>query len=148
MTATKQPKQEAGGLFRILVGEHADYGPPDCECRACRSTPEDVRRETAKKLGLSGLVGRNHIYRARLPHDPEDYTGDLITSPYDLEMRLNQGFSRKFERVYQQAQAAAPAPYPVEKMTFAQLLAHAEEVEVDVRGLKTREEVLKALKAA
>lgn len=139
--STKKPEQ--GGVFRVLIGEHVGYGPAGCECDACLKTPVDERQRL-------GGRGKNHRYRARLPSDSENWDGDLIESEFDLELRFNQGFSRKFARVYQgeQQYAAPPAPYPLDKMSLPQLLAYAEEEEIDVKGLKARDEVLKALKAA
>jgi hypothetical protein len=76
-------KNEKGGKFRIVIGIHIGDGPASCECENC-----------------SGDNRSNHIYRAREPGDPPEYTGDIIESKQDLCLRCNHGpFSTKYERI-------------------------------------------------
>lgn len=113
-------KKEQGGLFRVLAGVHLDQGPPGCECVDCERTK-----------------GRRHSYRARGPKDPEDYTGDLVQSERDLVARHNgRGPDTwKFERVTDNPQVTAPAPYPLEKMTKRMLLSIIQDEEIEAKGI-------------
>jgi hypothetical protein len=142
-TAIKSKRvKEEGGLFRILVGIHLGKGPEGCECPNCEQTVE-----------IKGVPvrGTNHIYRARSPLDPPEYDGDLIQSDVDMEQRHNRGAgSRKFERVHegQAAVAQPPAPFPLDKMTIPQLIAVAEEEEIDLKGASKKDDILRILKTA
>ncbi len=148
--------KEQPGKFRILVGIHLGPGIPGCECDSCTRTG-----------------GKEHVYeaydaavqRCRVAKIPiqsrEEYSNDLIDSPRtDLEARFNAGpNSRKFERVIPgvngpAAQMAPPEPYPLDKMTFAQLLAWCEEEEIDLKpyeqaskGKQGKESLLAYLKS-
>jgi len=143
-TAYKSKKQaEQGGLFRVLIGLHFGKGPDGCECPNCEQTVD---------IAGKPVRGTNHVYRARTPLDPPDYDGDLIQSDVDMEQRHNHGAgSRKFERVHEgqgQQFQSAPEPYPLEKMNIPQLIAHAEEEEIDLKGASKKDDILRILKTA
>lgn len=150
-TAIKDQRlKEQGGKFRILVGEHLGQGPLGCECASClRSEGKDHRYKAALR-GRDGLLLHPDT---RKPIDGDNpYDGDIIDSLVDLSARFNQGpSSLKFERLgfaVSLTQPAPPIPYPLEKMTLAQLLSVAEEEEIDLRGASKREDVLKILRNA
>lgn len=125
-------KQEQGGTFRIIIGNHLGDGPKGCQCDSCANSK-----------------GKNHVYRARMHTDPEDYDGDIIESTIDLERRCNQGTSRKFERVRAGDLTSQPPPaYPLEKMTVAQLMSVAEDEEIDLKGASKKEDIIKLLRGA
>jgi len=138
-TAIKKVKvKEQGGTFRLLVGDHLDFGPPGCECEDCLR---------------SG--GRDHRYQAKRynqqtgePIDGPDYDGDLIESKHDLEARFNKGpFSRKFERVYQDRPTFAALVQPnLEAMSVKELQELAQDQEIDISGAKTKEDLLRILR--
>jgi hypothetical protein len=131
---------EKGGQFRLLVGAHVGPGPKGCECDDCLKSK-----------------GANHVYNAKRydgrnrPLDPDGYDNDTIDSPdVDLVARFNTDFSVKFERVGpgQSQTAAAPAPFPLEKMTLAQLMAVANEEEIDLKGASKKEDIIRIIKGA
>ena len=113
--ARKNPV-ETGGTFRILIGTHLGDGPAGCECDACLNS-----------------AGKNHRYEAFDPRrHTQPYDNDIIDSKVDLELRFNRGpMSKKFERVHEGYQSQPPAPYPLEKMTSAQLLMVAADEGID-----------------
>lgn len=142
-TPFKRPVEQ-GGRFRVLIGTHLDQGPAGCECQGCL-----------------GDKGRNHLYRARLHEavrvgpniegpDAPDWDGDIINSKVDLCARFNMGpNSTKFERVREDA---VNVPYQPQQpsydgLSLAQLIAIAQEEEIDLKGASKREEVLKLVKA-
>jgi hypothetical protein len=163
-TAVRRKPETKGGLFRLLIGDHVGWGPPGCECDDCLKTPEAERR-------ANGNRGKDHRYRARFYHpqkgrfenpdtgaeikEPGDYDNDVIDSPTDLEKHNGPHPSlRKFARVGSDHDrewaggppvAQAPEPYPLEKMTYAQLLAVADDEEVALEGAKGKEEVLRKI---
>ncbi len=143
-TAIKSKKvEEQGGLFRIVVGLHFGQGPEGCECPNCEQTV-DIKGQPVR--------GTNHMYRARSPLDPPDYDGDLIQSDRDLVKRHNRGAgSIKFERVFGSGEALTttpPLPFPLEKMSIQQLLAVAEEEEIDLKGSSKKVEIIGIIRAA
>jgi len=169
----KLPRQQEGGKFRVIVGSHLDKGPEGCECSGCAVSwaggdPTcDHKLIPGKgkycKCGAALIGGGNHLYEAydtyyrqclrrkETPLSQEAYDGDIIDSTVSLVDRFNQGtYSRKFERVHEQhapAQATPPPSYPLEKMNVPQLVAYAEEEEIDLRGAKTKEEILRVIRA-
>ena len=141
-TAFKQ-RTEQGGKFRVLIGGHLDNGPPDCECDGCAH--HDPK-----------LKGKNHLYRARrlsperhgndmLQPDSDDWDGDVVESSKDLVSRHGK---EKFERLVegQKTYQTPPEPFPLEKMTVAQLLAVAEEEEVDLKGATKAPDIIRILR--
>lgn len=140
---------EQGGMFRVLVGEHLGDGPAGCECDACLASGGKNHRYAAKRYNL----------KTGAPLDPGGYDNDLIESKVDLELRFNAGpFSRKFERVHAHQLTQAPATATVtatvtatnqaalEEMSLQQLVALAAEEEIDLKGARTKEAVIKAMR--
>ena len=149
-------RNERGGKFRVLVGAHIDNGPPGCECDEC-----------------SVSDGKNHLYRQRDAKDPPAWAGDIIETTADLEMRFNAGpYSRKFERVREDAPAVVGHVWDQAKETLEQFTARMNKVnapkpslnldamalkdlqqlaadeEIDLKGAKTKEEAVKVIKAS
>lgn len=108
---------------------------------------ESIRKKLKAELTHSGA---DHIYEAWDPRrhgSREGYANDIMESRVDLvELHCQLGLPPKFERLDAKQEAPMPATYPLEKMTYAQLLAVAEEEEVDVKDAKGKEQVIKLLK--
>lgn len=98
--------------------------------------------------------------------DPPSYDNDIIETDEDLEKHNRLPDSIKFIRLDQNGHpvgdylpahlahflpapvSAAPTPYPLEKMSVAQLLAVAQDEEIDVKGESKKEALIKILRAA
>lgn len=97
-------------------------------------------------------TGQQHLYHSWQPHrhGPRDeYTNDIVVSP-DIDLAARFG-SNKFQRLDEHSHAAglaAPQPMDLGKMTLRQLLAVAEEEEIDLKGETKREKVIELLRAA
>lgn len=106
--------------------------------------------------------GREREWRARRgPHnpprpddDPLDWKGDIIETRQDL-LKLNDSRveQQKFARIdFQQGAAQAPPPkarvFDLSMMDAAQLKAHAEAEEIPVGNAKSKDELLKVIRAA
>ena len=149
-------RDERGGKFRVIVGGHLDKGPPGCDCDACFASD-----------------GKNHLYRQRDAKDPPNWAGDIIETEADLEMRFNAGpYSRKFERVREDAPAvvghvwdqaketleqftarmskanAPKTPLNLDAMALKDLQQLAADEEIDLKGAKTAAEAIKIIKAS
>lgn len=135
-------RDEQGGTFRVLVGIHFGDGPTGCQCDDCV---------------LSN--GKNHVYRARNDRrignqdaDPPGYSGDIIVSKQDLCRRFNQEpFSRKFERVFDAAPATPIGSVErewgnLDTMSVKDLQDLAAAEEIDTKGAKTKEDLIKAIR--
>ena len=117
-----------------MVGLHIGKGPDGCACDSCVATG-----------------GKDHVYSARSPGDPPDYDNDIIDSPSDLTKHNHGPLSIKFERIDGNTTyipAPEPKSKPLEDMTVPQLIAVAEDAEVDISGLKSKETMVAALKKA
>lgn len=89
------------------------------------------------------------------PLSEEEYQEDRVVSKVDLCQRFNAyGGRTKFVRVktesssrQQQAKAQPPAPFPLEKMTFAELRAVADENGIDLKGEAKKDKVLELIRS-
>lgn len=154
---------ERGGKFRIIDGIHVDDGPPGCQCDSCL----DGKQEEHVYEGYDCYCRRmRQEGRGDEILSPQDYKNDLIDSQKrDLCGRFNTDPSNpathKFERLawedgspanaaFAAAQRYAPPPvaFPVEKMSFAQLLTYAAEQGIDIKNAGKKEDILKLIREA
>lgn len=155
-------KEERGGWFRVLVGDHIADGPPGCTCSDCVKS-----------------AGKNHRYIARAYNpktgealDDPEYTGDLVYSPTVDLCEQHNGWGHgangpvpavKFVRLedermpgyssrYTSAPSAPTAPAPVlpfldlDKMTPEGLKALAQAYDIKLNGKSKKEELIALLR--
>ena len=156
-------RTEQGGKFRILVGSCIDDCPPGCQCD----------RVLDHKDTRNHLYETYECYAQRLIAEKrkdeivpeEEYTNHIIDSKRDLCGRMNADprdpSTHKFERLtnadgtpVNSAYAAVarmalpPQAFPVEKMTYPQMLTYAAEEEIDLKGASKKEDVIRIIKQA
>ena len=166
----KQGVKTGGGVFRVLGGKHWGKGPPGCECDQCLKSSKEmvdrIARDGESKdpkdptFGFSPVTGKDakdrspmHQYAQATPTSPEGYDNDIVESDVDLCAKFNTPISKKFERLDASGQGVGQMPKPIEiddKLSIRQLLAIAEDEEIDLKGVDTtkKAEIIKAIKGA
>ncbi len=173
-TAVKRKPTKAvkagGGTFRVLGGNHWDKGPVGCECVECDKSSRGMIDRIAKDgiqkdpkdptFGFDPATGRDakgrapqHKYSQATPTSPDGYDNDIIESDTDLMAKFNTPISKKFERIDASGQSFSQLPKPIEiddKLSIRQLLAIAEDEEIDLKGVDTtkKADIIKAIRGA
>lgn len=128
-------RDEKGGRFRLLAGYHVGPGPKGCQCDDC-----------------AGSNGKDHVYGPGGPNVRNPQPGPIIDSPdADLAERFNQPGAQKFERVDGDGRgiaSAEPPAVPLEKLSIPHLIAHAEEMGIDLKGAAKKNEIVAVIRAA
>lgn len=126
--------------FRLLRGGHSEQ-------RWVPATPEEVEAD------LPGIVERPGGKKFRLVKRDYDANGDNeIETDRDLEKLFNSNgpMGKKFHRIDNEPSGAAGSPYPnpwdnLEDMTEDQLRSFARSQEIEIKGAKTKDEIIAAL---
>ena len=141
VSATSRRRNEQGGSFRVLVGVLLEDGPEGCECDNCTAEP---KQDHVYEAYTAYSQRMKQLKQPPVPYS--EYTNDVVTTKKDLDARLNQGpHSRKVERV---TAPYKPEEFPLEKMSLRQLLACAEELELDVESIESKEAAIAAIQGA
>lgn len=139
-TLASKRRAERGGKFWVRAGIHLDNGPEGCECDGCFKSKGQGHAYMSSRIKVADMRKAGIV-----PIDqPED---DIVESDCDLEARYNAPNSVKFERVKEyDLRAMEPREYPLDKMTYPQLLAAAEDRGIDAKNIAKKEDLLKLLK--
>jgi hypothetical protein len=115
-------------------------GAAEAEIASLKAKLAALESRAASDASTGGLRTPGDPTPENLVHNPATFPGGQVSTGF-------QGGAPKEAREAVKG-AAGPSDAELEAMTVAQLKAHAEDVEIDVKGAHTKADYLKAIRAA